>query len=129
MKRWMILACCALLWNCQSFESPEEQASEALEQLESLVSRIDLQAADYDQEEWAVADSLFGVYLAESSRDDGQYLTEEQKKTLGKLSGKYAAIRIQHSAKLIEDQLEEAGIWLEGFVEGVLEEMNSEEDQ
>lgn len=125
----MILACCALLWNCQSFESPEEQASEALEQLESLVSRIDLQAADYDQEEWAVADSLFGVYLAESSRDDGQYLTEEQKKTLGKLSGKYAAIRIQHSAKLIEDQLEEAGIWLEGFVEGVLEEMNSEEDQ
>lgn len=125
----MILACCALLWNCQSFESPEEQASEALEQLESLVSRIDLQAADYNQEEWAVADSLFGVYLAESSRDDGQYLTEEQKKTLGKLSGKYAAIRIQHSAKLIEDQLEEAGIWLEGFVEGVLEEMNSEEDQ
>ena len=125
----MILACCALLWNCQSFESPEEQASEALEQLESLVSRIDLQAADYDQEEWAVADSLFGVYLAESSRDDGQYLTEEQKKTLGKLSGKYAAIRIQHSAKLIEGQLEEAGIWLEGFVEGVLEEMNSEEDQ
>lgn len=129
MKKWIILIAFPFLWSCQSFQSPEEQATDALEQLESLVMRTDANAADYDQEQWAVADSLFGQYLAQSSKDDGKYLTEEQKKSLGKLSGKYAAIRLQHSARLIEDQLEEAGIWLEGFVEGVLEEMNSESDQ
>ena len=127
MRKFFLLSFILLLAACDQPKSPEEKASAALNDLEQLVARADSLGHTYSDEEWLKTDSLFSLYLELSTRGDGKFLSDEQKKTIGKLSGAYTTLRIQESSRMIEERLKEAGLWMEGFFEGVKEQLEKEE--
>jgi hypothetical protein len=127
MRLLFLFSFLSIFSQCQWEKSPQDQASNALEEMKLLVEEADSLGVSFDKNQWAMTDSLFALYLEESSREDGRYLSEEQKKELGKLTGRYATLRIQKSAEFIEDRLKEAGLWMEGFFEGVKEQLEEME--
>lgn len=112
-----------LVWACSPIRDPQLQAESALQNLSDLVDKADSLGEGYSQETWEDTDSLFSHYLAECSKDDGAYLTEESKKELGRQAGRYATIRVRKGTEIIEEKLREAGLWVEGFFEGIKEEL------
>lgn len=127
MRSTLLLLILVSLCCCQGPRTPEEKATAALHELEQLVEQADSLGHRYTDDEWLHTDSLFSHYLELSTKGDGQYLSDEQKKAIGKLSGTYTALRIRQSSRMIEERLKEAGLWMEGFFEGVKEQMQEEE--
>lgn len=56
-------------------------------------------------------------------------LTEEELKEVAKLQGQYAATVFKNSGKAIMEQMEKAGAALGGFLEGVDEGLENQEQQ
>lgn len=123
MKKYILLALLTAgifcLTSCQS-------KSSRINDLKEFVEDIQKDSKDYTQEQWEKANEKFGELLEKiNSYDD---LSEEELKEVAKLQGQYAATVFKNSGKAIMEQMEKAGIALDGFLEGIDKGLDNEQE-
>lgn len=123
MKKYILLALLTAgifcLTSCQS-------KSSRIDDLKEFVEDIQKDSKDYTQEQWEKANEKFGQLLEKiNSYDD---LSEEELKEVAKLQGQYAATVFKNSGKTIMEQMEKAGIALDGFLEGIDKGLDNEQE-
>lgn len=123
MKKYILLVLLTAgifyLTSCQS-------KSSRIDDLKEFVEDIQKDSKDYTQEQWEKANEKFGQLLEKiNSYDD---LSEEELKEVAKLQGQYAATVFKNSGKAIMEQMEKAGIALDGFLEGIDKGLDNEQE-
>lgn len=106
-----------------------QSKSSRIDDLKDFVEEIQKDSEDYTQEQWEKANKKFSQLLDKiNSYED---LSEDELKEVAKLQGQYAATVFKNSGKAIMEQMEKAGAVLDGFLEGVDQTLddNNEEDE
>lgn len=106
-----------------------QSKSSRIDDLKDFVEEIQKDGEDYTQGQWEKANEKFSQLLDKiNSYED---LSEDELKEVAKLQGQYAATVFKNSGKAIMEQMEKAGAVLNGFLEGVDQTLddNNEEDE
>ena len=106
-----------------------QSKSSRIDDLKDFVEEIQKDGEDYTQEQWEKANKKFSQLLDKiNSYED---LSEDELKEVSKLQGQYASTVFKNSGKAIMEQMEKAGAVLDGFLEGVDQGLddNNEEDE
>lgn len=98
--------------------------SDRIDELKDFVQEIANDGKDYTEEQWEKVDDRFEDLLEniESYKD----LTPEEVKEIARIQGEYAAIAIKKNSKKLMKEMEKAGETLDGFLDGLKEEMKDE---
>lgn len=124
MRKYIVIALWALttlsIGACQS-------RSSRIDDLKDFVEEIQKDGKDYSQEQWEKANEKFSQLLDKiNSYED---LSEDELKEVAKLQGQYAATVFKNSGKAIMEQMEKAGAALDGFLEGVDQGLNNNQEE
>ena len=124
MRKHIVIALWALttlsIGACQS-------KSSRIDDLKDFVEEIQKDGKDYSQEQWEKANEKFSQLLDKiNSYED---LSEDELKEVAKLQGQYAATVFKNSGKAIMEQMEKAGAALDGFLEGVDQGLDNNQEE
>ena len=124
MRKYIVIALWALttlsIGACQS-------KSSRIDDLKDFVEEIQKDGEDYSQEQWEKANEKFSQLLDKiNSYED---LSEDELKEVAKLQGQYAATIFKNSGKAIMEQMEKAGAALDGFLEGVDQGLDNNQEE
>ena len=124
MSKYIVIALWALttlsIGACQS-------RSSRIDDLKDFVEEIQKDGKDYSQEQWEKANEKFSQLLDKiNSYED---LSEDELKEVAKLQGQYAATVFKNSGKAIMEQMEKAGATLDGFLEGVDQGLDNNQEE
>lgn len=124
MRKYIVIALWALttlsIGACQS-------KSSRIDDLKDFVEEIQKDGKDYSQEQWEKANEKFSQLLDRiNSYED---LSEDELKEVAKLQGQYAATVFKNSGKAIMEQMEKAGAALDGFLEGVDQGLDNNQEE
>ena len=124
MRKYIVIALWALttlsIGACQSISS-------RIDALKDFVEEIQKDGKDYSQEQWEKANEKFSQLLDKiNSYED---LSEDELKEVAKLQGQYAATVFKNSGKAIMEQMEKAGAALDGFLEGVDQGLDNNQEE
>ena len=124
MRKSIVIALWALttlsIGACQS-------KSSRIDDLKDFVEEIQKDGKDYSQEQWEKANEKFSQLLDKiNSYED---LSEDELKEVAKLQGQYAATVFKNSGKAIMEQMEKAGAALDGFLEGVDQGLDNNQEE
>ncbi|MBV8040611.1 hypothetical protein HF895_14130 [Bacteroides sp. AN502] len=124
MRKYIVIALWALttlsIGACQS-------RSSRIDDLKDFVEEIQKDGKDYSQEQWEKANEKFSQLLDKiNSYED---LSEDELKEVAKLQGQYAATVFKNSGKAIMEQMEKAGAALDGFLEGVDQGLDNNQEE
>ena len=124
MRKHTVIALWALttlsIGACQS-------RSSRIDDLKDFVEEIQKDGKDYSQEQWEKANEKFSQLLDKiNSYED---LSEDELKEVAKLQGQYAATVFKNSGKAIMEQMEKAGAVLDGFLEGVDQGLDNNQEE
>ncbi|HJD95862.1 MAG TPA: hypothetical protein K8W07_13020 [Bacteroides togonis] len=124
MRKYIVIALWALttlsIGACQS-------KSSRIDDLKDFVEEIQKDGKDYSQEQWEKANKKFSQLLDKiNSYED---LSEDELKEVAKLQGQYAATVFKNSGKAIMEQMEKAGAALDGFLEGVDQGLDNNQEE
>ena len=124
MRKYVVIALWALttlsIGACQS-------KSSRIDDLKDFVEEIQKDGKDYSQEQWEKANEKFSQLLDKiNSYED---LSEDELKEVAKLQGQYAATVFKNSGKAIMEQMEKAGAALDGFLEGVDQGLDNNQEE
>lgn len=124
MRKYIVIALWALttlsIGACQS-------KSSRIDDLKDFVKEIQKDGKDYSQEQWEKANEKFSQLLDKiNSYED---LSEDELKEVAKLQGQYAATVFKNSGKAIMEQMEKAGAVLDGFLEGVDQGLDNNQEE
>lgn len=124
MRKYIVIALWALttlsIGACQS-------KSSRIDDLKDFVEEIQKDGKDYSQEQWEKANEKFSQLLDKiNSYED---LSEDELKEVAKLQGQYAATVFKNSGKAIMEQMEKAGAALSGFLEGVDQGLDNNQEE
>ena len=124
MRKYIVIALWALttlsIGSCQS-------KSSRIDDLKDFVEEIQKDGKDYSQEQWEKANEKFSQLLDKiNSYED---LSEDELKEVAKLQGQYAATVFKNSGKAIMEQMEKAGAALDGFLEGVDQGLDNNQEE
>lgn len=124
MRKYIVIALWALttlsIGACQS-------KSSRIDDLKDFVEEIQKDGKDYSQEQWEKANEKFSQLLDKiNSYED---LSEDELKEVAKLQGQYAATVFKNSGKAIMEQMEKAGAALGGFLEGVDQGLDNNQEE
>lgn len=124
MRKYIVIALWALttlsIGACQS-------RSSRIDDLKDFVEKIQKDGKDYSQEQWEKANEKFSQLLDKiNSYED---LSEDELKEVAKLQGQYAATVFKNSGKAIMEQMEKAGAALDGFLEGVDQGLDNNQEE
>lgn len=124
MRKYIVIALWALttlsIGACQS-------KSSRINDLKDFVEEIQKDGKDYSQEQWEKANEKFSQLLDKiNSYED---LSEDELKEVAKLQGQYAATVFKNSGKAIMEQMEKAGAALDGFLEGVDQGLDNNQEE
>jgi len=107
-----------------------DKKQRAIDNLSDLVEKVEKNASDYTEEDWAEVDQQFDKIIAEIDKYD--YSSNDSKR-ISKLKGKYSGIRTRNSISKFVDGIDKAAKEvkgaIEGFTEGLTGENNSEKEQ
>lgn len=107
-----------LLNACQSKTS-------RIDDLKDFVEQLSEDCEDYTAEQWENANEEFSKLLDKiNSYDD---LTKEELEEVARLQGQYAATVFKNSGKAVMEEMEKAGVALDGFLDGLNEGLGNEE--
>ncbi len=107
-----------LLNACQSKTS-------RIDDLKDFVEQLSEDCEDYTAEQWEKANDKFSELLDKiNSYDD---LTKEELEEVARLQGQYAATVFKNSGKAVMEEMEKAGVALDGFLNGLNEGLQNEE--
>lgn len=124
MRKYIVIALWALttlsIGACQS-------KSSRIDDLKDFVEEIQKDGKDYSQKQWEKANEKFSQLLDKiNSYED---LSEDELKEVAKLQGQYAATVFKNSGKAIMEQMEKAGAALGGFLEGVDQGLDNNQEE
>lgn len=124
MRKYIVIALWALttlsIGACQS-------KSSRIDDLKDFVEEIQKDGKDYSQEQWEKANEKFSQLLDKiNSYED---LSEDELKEVAKLQGQYAATVFKNSGKAIMEQMEKASAALDGFLEGVDQGLDNNQEE
>ena len=124
MRKYIVITLWALttlsIGACQS-------KSSRIDDLKDFVEEIQKDGKDYSQEQWEKANEKFSQLLDKiNSYED---LSEDELKEVAKLQGQYAATVFKNSGKAIMEQMEKAGAALDGFLEGVDQGLDNNQEE
>ena len=124
MRKYIVIALWALttlsIGACQS-------KSSRIDDLKDFVEEIQKDGKDYSQEQWEKANKKFSQLL--DKINSYEYLSEDELKEVAKLQGQYAATVFKNSGKAIMEQMEKAGAALDGFLEGVDQGLDNNQEE
>ena len=104
-----------------------QSKSSRIDDLKDFVEEIQKDGEDYTQEQWKKANEKFSQLLDKiNSYED---LSEDELKEVAKLQGQYAATVFKNSGKAIMEQMEKAGAALDGFLEGVDQGLDNNQEE
>ena len=104
-----------------------QSKSSRIDDLKDFVEEIQKDGKDYSQEQWEKANEKFSQLLDKiNSYED---LSEDELKEVAKLQGQYAATVFKNSGKAIMEQMEKAGAALDGFLEGVDQGLDNNQEE
>ena len=104
-----------------------QSKSSRIDDLKDFVEEIQKDSEDYSQEQWEKANEKFSQLLDKiNSYED---LSEDELKEVAKLQGQYAATVFKNSGKAIMEQMEKAGAALDGFLEGVDQGLDNNQEE
>ena len=107
-----------LLDACQSKTS-------RIDDLRNFVEQLSEDCEDYTAEQWGKANDEFSQLLDKiNSYDD---LTKEELEEVARLQGQYAATVFKNSGKAVMEEIEKAGVALDGFLNGLNEGLENED--
>ena len=107
-----------LLDACQSKTS-------RIDDLRNFVEQLSEDCEDYTAEQWEKANDEFSQLLDKiNSYDD---LTKEELEEVARLQGQYAATVFKNSGKAVMEEMEKAGVALDGFLNGLNEGLENED--
>lgn len=95
----------------------------ALNDLKTLTEQLKLGTENYTQEDWDIAQNQFEMICEEL--DNNEY-TDEELKLIGKYKGECTAIFAKHFASDFMKSIDRIGKEVEGFIEGVTEELGGD---
>ncbi len=96
-----------------------------IDDLRDFVEQLSEDCGDYTAEQWEKANDEFTQLLDKiNSYDD---LTTEELEEVARLQGQYAATVFKNSGKAIQEELEKAGVALDGFMNGLNEGLGNDE--
>jgi hypothetical protein len=93
-----------------------------------FVTSVSEKQDSYTDEDWEKADLMFEQFSDIDYQKYARKLTKEEKQEIGKLKGKYLAIRTKSAANSFMDNLQDALDQLGGVVEGFAEEFDGTTD-
>ena len=124
MRKYIVIALWALttlsIGACQS-------KSSRIDDLKDFVEEIQKDGKDYSQEQWEKANEKFSQLLDKINPYED--LSEDELKEVAKLQGQYAATVFKNSGKAIMEQMEKAGAALDGFLEGVDQGLDNNQEE
>ena len=104
-----------------------QSKSSRIDDLKDFVEEIQKDGKDYSQEQWEKANEKLSQRLDKiNSYED---LSEDELKEVAKLQGQYAATVFKNSGKAIMEQMEKAGAALDGFLEGVDQGLDNNQEE
>lgn len=107
-----------LLDACQSKTS-------RIDDLRNFVEQLSEDCEDYTAEQWEKANDEFSQLLDKiNSYDD---LTKEELEEVARLQGQYAATVFKNSGKAVMEEIEKAGVALDGFLNSLNEGLENED--
>jgi two-component SAPR family response regulator len=101
----------------------------SINSFERFVNKVEARADTYTLEDWERADIEFEKYTDKYLNNNERHLTDNDKKKIGKLHAKYFAIRAKAYEKQLKEDIEDAVIYFEGFMEGLEEETQDYDNQ
>ena len=124
MRKYIVIA----LWALTTLSIGASQSkSSRIDDLKDFVEEIQKDGKDYSQEQWEKANEKFSQLLDKiNSYED---LSEDELKEVAKLQGQYAATVFKNSGKAIMEQMEKAGAALDGFLEGVDQGLDNNQEE
>ena len=126
MRKYIVIALWALttlsIGACQS-------RSSRIDDLKDFVEEIQKDGKDYSQEQWEKANEKFSQLLDKINSYEDLSEDELKLKEVAKLQGQYAATVFKNSGKAIMEQMEKAGAALDGFLEGVDQGLDNNQEE
>lgn len=120
-----------LFFTCVSFLmlfclSSCDPSQSAIKDLESLTNDIEANSQSYTEEDWQNVDNSFTAIETELSKHE---YTDEELKEIGRLKGRYMALRAKQSVKDFEKQVKDISKEIEGGIEGFIDALSEDSEQ
>lgn len=117
------LFCLFILCSC-------DKKQHAIDNLSDLVEKVEKNASDYTEEDWAEVNQQYDKIIAEIDKYD--YSSKDSKR-ISKLKGKYSGIKTRNTINNFVDGIDKTAKkvkgTIEGFAEGLTGGNNSEKEQ
>ena len=114
------LICIIVLTSCSNFGGKASYISS----FNRFVNIVSEKQETYTEEDWEKADARFEQFVDTDYEKYSRQLTKEEKHTIGKLKGKYLAIRAKSKIGGFMDNLQNTLDKFGGVVDGFIEELN-----
>jgi hypothetical protein len=97
-----------------------------LDDFENFVSDVEANYDTYSGEDWELKDDAYQEYVGENYERYKAQLTDEDLHLIGKLQGRYLAVKIKYEAGTVADKVAEGVKQLEGIIEGLTESFGNQ---
>lgn len=95
-----------------------DKKQHAIDNLSDLVEKVDKNASDFTEEDWAEVDQQYDKIIAEIDKYD--YSSEDSKR-ISKLKGKYSGLKTRNTFNKIVDGIDKTAKEVKGAIEGFTE--------
>lgn len=120
-----ILFIIVLLSQSCSFSAKENY----LDDFTAFVSEVEKNYTSLSPEDWEIKDEELKQFTENKFDEHRKALTDEDKKAIGKLVGRYSVVRAKGYGKQFKDGINDAKNYIEGFLEGLSDETNKNNNQ
>ena len=107
-----------------------DRKQHAIDKLNNLVEKVEKNASEYTEEDWAAVDQKYAKIIAEIDKYD--YSSNDSKR-ISKLKGKYSGIKTQYTISNFVDGIDKTAKEIKGAIEGFAEGLtggnNSKKEQ
>lgn len=103
------------------------QEKSRVDELKDLVEQIAEEGSTYTEEQWEEVNDKFSKLLDKLEAYDD--LTPEELNEMARLQGQYAAEAFKRHGQQFQQEIEKAGKMLEGFMDGMDEGLNGEQEE
>lgn len=100
-----------------------------LDDFTAFVSEVEKNYTSLTPEDWGLKEEEFKQFTETRFDEHRKALTDEDKKAIGKLVGRYSVVRAKGYGKQLKDGIDDAKNYIEGFLEGLSDETNKNNNQ
>ena len=100
-----------------------------LEDFAAFVSEVEENYTAYTTDEWELKDDEFKLFTKNKFNEQRNALTNEDKKLIGNLVGRYSIVRTKGYGKQLKVGIDDAKKYINGFLEGLSDETNKNNNQ